>query len=63
MHFIFICIHLICAIFFIAYVFFDVCVYCFAYKHESKEDCDKIIKKPIPNQVFLFLLVFLSYFY
>ncbi|EAL5740084.1 trehalose-6-phosphate synthase [Campylobacter lari] len=67
MHFIFICIHLICAIFFIAYVFFDVCVYRFAYKFQSKEDCDKIKKAYTKSSIFIFagifILLLLSGFY
>lgn len=67
MHFIFICIHLICAVFFIAYVFFDVCVYRFAYQHANKEDCDKIKKAYTKSSIFIFagifILLLLSGFY
>ncbi|EAK5847681.1 trehalose-6-phosphate synthase [Campylobacter lari] len=67
MHFIFICIHLICAVFFIAYVFFDVCVYRFAYRHANKEDCDKIKKAYTKSSIFIFagifILLLLSGFY
>ncbi|MCV3385419.1 trehalose-6-phosphate synthase [Campylobacter lari] len=59
MHFIFICIHLICTIFFIAYVFFDVCVYHFAYKHQSKEDCDKIKKAYTKSSIIIFASIFI----
>lgn len=59
MHFIFICIHIICAIFFIAYVFFDVCVYSFAYKHESKEDCDKIKKAYTKSSIVILASIFI----
>ncbi|AJC91080.1 MULTISPECIES: hypothetical protein [Campylobacter] len=59
MHFIFICIHLICAICFIAYVFFDICVYRFAYKHESKEDCDKIKKAYTKSSIIIFASIFI----
>lgn len=67
MYFIFICIHLICAVFFIAYVFFDVCVYRFAYQHANKEDCDKIKKAYTKSSIFIFagifILLLLSGFY
>ncbi|MCV3430805.1 trehalose-6-phosphate synthase [Campylobacter lari] len=59
MHYIFICIHLICAIFFIAYVFFDVCVYRFAYKHQNKEDCDKIKKAYTKSSIIIFASIFI----
>ncbi|MCV3374811.1 trehalose-6-phosphate synthase [Campylobacter sp. IFREMER_LSEM_CL2151] len=59
MHFIFICIHLICAVFFIAYVFFDVCVYHFAYKYQSKEDCDKIKKAYTKSSIIIFASIFI----
>ncbi|WP_139470809.1 trehalose-6-phosphate synthase [Campylobacter armoricus] len=59
MYFIFLCIHIICAIFFIAYVFFDVCIYRFAYKHESKEDCDKIKKAYTKSSIIIFISIFI----
>ncbi|WP_139453395.1 trehalose-6-phosphate synthase [Campylobacter armoricus] len=59
MYFIFLCIHIICAIFFIAYVFFDVCIYRFAYKHENKEDCDKIKKAYTKLSIIIFASIFI----
>lgn len=44
MYLIALCIHLICAIGFVGYVFFDVCVYALAYKKEEKQKCDAVKK-------------------
>lgn len=42
MYFTLLCIHLICAICFVGYVFFDACIYIIAYKKLDKEQCDLI---------------------
>lgn len=44
MYLIALCLHLICAIGFVGYVFFDVCVYALAYKKEDKHKCDAVKK-------------------
>lgn len=58
MYFILVCIHLICAIFFIAYVFFDACIYKNAYKYHPKKTCDKIKKSYTKASVIIFSIIF-----
>lgn len=64
MYFTLLCIHLICAICFVGYVFFDACIYIIAYKKLDKKQCDHIKHTYTKNGggiifgiLFLFLLI------
>lgn len=42
MYFTLLCIHLLSAVCFVGYVFFDACIYPFAYKKASTQECDEV---------------------
>ncbi|WP_104697325.1 MULTISPECIES: trehalose-6-phosphate synthase [unclassified Helicobacter] len=60
MHFLLLCFHIICAICFIGYVFFDAVIFPFAYKKCSKEECDRIKASYTKASGILFGIIFIS---
>ncbi|WP_027327098.1 hypothetical protein [Helicobacter pametensis] len=60
MHFFWLCVHLVCAIIFVGYVFFDVCVYPLALKKLDKERCESVKKAYMRGSVFIFAGIFLG---
>ena len=59
MYFILLCLHLLCAIFFVGYVFFDAIIYPLAYKKCDKEECEKIKKSYTKSSGMLFGIIFI----
>lgn len=58
MYFVLLCIHLLSAVCFVGYVFFDSCIYPLAYKSVESKECDEVKKAYSKRSAMIFGLLF-----
>lgn len=58
MYFVLLCIHLLSAVCFVGYVFFDACIYPLAYKSVDRQECDEVKRAYSKRGAMIFGLLF-----